>query len=98
MFSGHFQNIFSDYDLSELFVALDDTFFIEMFCKVLVRDCYTWEIYFTKDEFFYALSSMPNVKSPYIDGFPYEFYKEIWDTVEIIFVVLCVSYFPRGVF
>jgi hypothetical protein len=33
-----------------------------------------------KDDFFSTLSSMKNKKSSGIDGLPFEFYKDMWDT------------------
>jgi hypothetical protein len=81
MFSAHFQNIFSNYHLSKLVVVARQACFKVVPHKVLIGDRDRLKRDFTKDEFFVVLSSMLNEKSSGIDGFPYEFYKEMWDTV-----------------
>jgi hypothetical protein len=96
MFSGHFQNIFSHYHLSESVVAARDACFRVVPHKVLIGDRDRLERDFMKDEFFVALSSMQNGKSSGIDGLPCEFYKEMWDIVGDDFCNLAHEVFSIG--
>ena len=49
--------------------------------KVSICDGDRLERDFTKEEYFNALTSMKNGKSPSIDGQPCEFYKTMWSRV-----------------
>ena len=41
---------------------------------------------FTAEEIYRAITKLPSGKSPGLDGFPIEFYKEYWEKIKHLFM------------
>jgi hypothetical protein len=87
MFGLHFQNMFSPCALTDSVVGARNSYYKVILHKVPIGDEDRLGSDFLKDKLFVALSSMQNGKSSGLDGLPCEYYKAMWNTMGIIFVV-----------